>query len=85
MRKPCDVCYCGYHCNLTDHGGGDVSLDVPEHCAKQQVNYVGMLDRSWESFECYETEIYNCLDKGDTFMSLLCALNTDLDGCDVDL
>ena len=43
-----------------------------------------MPDSSDTSFDDYEDEIYDRVEQSDSFMSLLCAVNTDLVG-DVDL
>ena len=82
--KPCEICCCNSHCVLTEHGSGGVAPDVPDYSYVQQIYYADMFDRSWVTFDDYEAEINDCVEQSDSFMSLLCAVNTDLMGA-VDL
>ena len=84
LIKPCEICCCNCHCILTEHISGGVTPDVPDYSDVQQIYYADMLDRSWVNFDDYEAEINDHVEQSDSFMSLLCAVNTDLVD-DVDL
>ena len=61
------------------HAKRDVALDFPVVLATKQV-FTAMLDRSWSEFEVVEQDLFDNLPvEENKFMSLLCAVNTDID------
>ena len=80
LLKSCEKCCCSSHCLLTEHGAIGVLV------SPQQIEFPGIVDRShiYETEE-FEEEISRTDVENDPLMSLICAVNTDLGGCDVGL
>ena len=86
MVQPCDKCCCSSHCHLTSHGGKDVVpldvsfLGVASLDDNQQYEFADLMDRSWMDRDEYQGELLEMVSlEQDQFMSLLCAVNTDLE------
>ena len=63
---------------LTGHEKTVVPLDTNID-SDEEFLFSGLLDRSWVEFEEYKEEMFDAnLIMQDQFMSLLCAVNTDL-------
>ena len=73
-KRVCKVCCCSSHCGLTDHDAVSSSsrFDV------EQVSYPMLLDRSWMDTEDYMYSIVPEPSITDPFLSLICAVDTDL-------
>ena len=81
--KPCRKCCCISHCLFFDHGNGKVATDALELESCPQYMFSEMLDRSWLMYDQFEEDIVDVCDAEDHFMSLLCAVNTNLnDNCE---
>ena len=79
MIRSCGKCCCASHCLLDSHGSDDVGISVPGHDVPKLYEFADLLDRSWFQFEEYAEEMYDSsVLEQDKFMSLLCAVNTDL-------
>ena len=77
----CQVCCCISHCLLSDHKTEGV--DFSSYYSVQEENFPGLMDSSWVSSAEYEEEWMEIADddqQANDFMSMLCAVNTDLGG-----
>ena len=80
LLKICLDCCCISHCLLAGHEKGAVAVDVPEFDDKKQYNFPGMLDKSYIlDSEVFEEEMGQMTVEYDPLMSVICAVNTDLD------
>ena len=78
LTQSCQNCCCSSHCVLTDHEKTVVPLDTNID-SDEEFLFSGLLDRSWVEFEEYKEEMFDANPiMQDQFMSLLCAVNTDL-------
>jgi len=71
---------------LEGHGNDDIEMSVPGFGVPKVYEFANLFDRSWFQLEDYAEEMYDSLAlEQDKFMSLLCAVNTDLcDDADVE-
>ena len=81
-KKCCGVCCCSSHCSLFEHEGGDVVLSS---CDVMESDFKGLLDKSWISYQDYEDSVCPEPSYRDPFLSLVCALNTDMAYAEGDL
>ena len=73
-KKACKNCCCLSHCVVLEHEAKSRDLQVPG----QQMFYPGLLDRSWADDNEYLEDVREMAASDDPFMSILCAVNTDL-------
>ena len=73
-KKACRMCCCSSHCSLVEHG----PFTTQAQMTVQQVSYQSMLDRSWLDEEQYDEDVSVEHMHKDYFLSLICAVNTDL-------
>ena len=72
-KKSCKSCCCQFHCVLAEHG-----LVYEQEFPTQQVLYAGLLDKSWAGPDDYLEDVRDMGGVGDPFLSMLCALDTNL-------
>ena len=83
MVKNCKNCCCVNHCLLTGHERNDVSCDHLEAAVEDK--FPNMLDKSWNEFEDYVQDVPDTLPLvEDKLMLLLCAVNTDFIGLEIE-
>ena len=78
MIKPCKICCCVSHCQVTEHNPKAVPVVVDNYCYDKEHLFANMLDRSWQHIEEYEEEVCSLAYKDNSLMSLLCSVNLDL-------
>ena len=75
----CKSCCCFTHYSVADkHAKNVVELEVPTLGIMLQSQFPNFGDKSWQSFEEYEEEIFSShLVETDEFISMLTATSTD--------
>ena len=79
LAKTCKKCCCSYHCVIEDHGKAAVPIVVDGINYGQEHLYSNLFDSSWDNTEQYEENLVNITTPADHFMSLVCALQLDLE------
>ena len=75
----CKTCCCVSHCQLKFHNKKDEPVDALDEILAPVYDSF-LLDRSWDAFDDYETELLDAIpvdNTRDLFMSYICAVNLD--------
>ena len=86
LLKTCGKCCCISHCLLACHIDGNASEFERNWFQEEEMVHSKLLDRSWMDNYQFEQEMMeSVVTEHDDMTGLLCAVNTDLTGVNMDL